>query len=308
MAGGCDQWRAALTFNGSHVILGRSPFAQKTGPVNPTAETIGTGEVNMNVPDIERLRRELAEYVEVAEENPEDLHAEALRGKRTLQELMNEVIRITSTQKSPEICDPETTSAYNAEERELHSVERAVFNIQEEGHVQPVAVHSTPQGSTEGSLAEEPDHRSDARAALFSPVRWVFLCAFLMALLGAVAGALFLLPHGATDRTEPVAVATTVEHPVPATPMVDAAKSDLAPERTATSTSASVEPPQEVETPSALIPPHSTGALQANNSRPEIAAAASASLATAATSRHQPTKQAKRKRGSVPARKAPVHP
>ena len=51
----------------------------------------------MNVPDIERLRRELAEYVEVAEESPEDLHGEALRDKRSLQELMNEVIRITST-------------------------------------------------------------------------------------------------------------------------------------------------------------------------------------------------------------------
>ena len=97
MPGGSERWRAPFTFNGGQAILGTPRSPKETGPANLTgkrSEPVSRSP-EMNVPDIERLRRELAEYVDVADESPEDLQGKALRGKRNLQELMNEVIRIT---------------------------------------------------------------------------------------------------------------------------------------------------------------------------------------------------------------------
>ena len=264
----------------------------------------------MNGHDIERLRRELAEYVEVEDEPSQNSDREASRDKRTVQDLMNEVIRITSTEASPGICDPEITTGSNAEERERHSVERAVSNTQEQRHIGPAPVRATPQTSREDSVADEAGRQPDARDILFSPARWVFLCAFILALFGTVAGAVFVLVQGITDTSEPVAAAsTTAQSPVPATPVMEAANSDLAPEQTAASTSAAVEPSHELQPPSQAVAPGGTGAVKLDDRGRDLSAPAAASVAAAPTSRQKLTKQAKKRpRGSVATRKAPVRP
>src|SRR5712671_213509 len=96
----------------------------------------------MNVQDVERLRRELAEYVEVEDERLQSYSPELSRGKRSLQDLMRELICLTNTEANPGICDPETM-IINTAKPEWHSVERASINLQTQAELGPAGVRPT---------------------------------------------------------------------------------------------------------------------------------------------------------------------
>src|ERR1051325_5117442 len=165
--------------------------------------------------DIERLRRELAEYNEAEHHLSPSSNEKRSQDKPPIQDLMQEVIRLIDTEATADTRDTKT----NYTEHDGHSIERAFNHLPEPVDVGPAALPSTTP-IPEAAAADETGHRPGAGDALsFSPVRWASLCAFVVILLvAAIVGLLFGV-GGTSDKAEPVAASAAVEQRSPNEPV-----------------------------------------------------------------------------------------
>ena len=176
--------------------------------------------------DIERLRRELAEYTEAEHHLSPSSNEKRSQDKPPIQDLMQEVIRLIDTEATADTRDTKT----NYTEHDGHSIERAFNHLPAPVDVEPAGPRPTTT-IPEAAAADEAGHGPGAGDALsFSPVRWASLCAFIVILLlAAIVGLLFGV-GGTSDKAEPVAAASAaVEQRLPneAVPVQEKATTEL---------------------------------------------------------------------------------
>jgi hypothetical protein len=208
--------------------------------------------------DVERLRRELAEYGDL----------QPSRDERSLQALMGELIQLTG--------DPnegsrvlESTATSGAAKGEDHSIERAAAHFRPD--VEPVSrgavAPSHAEDAQQGAVVAQPG----STTGVFSARQWAVVCVLILILMGTVASGFFVFWRNGPQTT--VSIPITLEPPSrseqpsgPAPVRPDASEPAAAAERIERAVAAPVEVPQPVASTEGAAP--ATGQAAAEVSKP----------------------------------------